>query len=273
MVKKDISIGLIIKNSIKSIIQDPGYILIYLLPLIISIFAMIHMWIAVGADLTNIIQKQNYQTGNFQDILFTMMVLGFIYVLLSFIVATISLGGLIKKVVIQEKGKKMSFNDAFRSGLETFPRLFVSNILGTLLIAVPIFGILGFVFFATTFQLLCLSMLVAIILFFPLIYIAIRFSFFAQICIIDELKPIACFKKSWSVTKGKVISIFVFILILISILIAITIPFMILNDIGVDYMSTIGNIINIIFFGPLYGIAFTLFYIRILKKEKPKKTI
>jgi len=57
-------------------------------------------------------------------------------------------------------------------------------------------------------------------------------------------------------------------LILIIIYIAITIPFTILGYSGIPYVSSIGSIVAVAFFGPLYGITLTLLYLKISGKQK-----
>jgi len=111
------------------------------------------------------------------------------------------------------------------------------------------------------------------ILVIPVLYIAIRLSLYPQACTLDGLGPIDCLKRSWQISKGNVILIFVTMLILIIIYIAITIPFTILSYSGLPYVSSIGTIIVVAFFGPLYSITLTLLYLKISGKQKRTGTM
>jgi hypothetical protein len=274
MVENDIDVGFIIKKAVKSIVHDPGYILLYLLPILVYIIAMIHMWLIVDVDPMAVSQNIQNQS-EFLNILIekspSIVAMGIVYGIVSLIVGTVAIAGLIKKAEVQETREKLGVSDALSFGLRVFPRLFAAMIIGILVIAGPIFAVLALLFFSVIYNiaaLVCLSSLLMLILVIPILYIGIRLSLYALACVIDDLGPIDCLKRSWQVSKGNVILIFVTMLILGIICIAIAIPFTILGYSGVPYISSIGNIIAVAFFGPLYGITLTLLYLKISGKQK-----
>jgi len=108
-----------------------------------------------------------------------------------------------------------------------------------------------------------------VVLVIPWIYIILRLSLYAQACVLDDLGPITCLKKSWHITKGNVLLIFVTMLILGIIAFAITVPFTMASYISpsTPFISSIGSLLVTIIFGPLSGITYTLIYLRITKKD------
>ena len=279
MVKNDIDVGFIIKKAVKSIVHDPGYILLYLLPILVYIIAMIHMWLIIGVDplaVSQNIQNQSEFLNILREKLPSMVVMGIVYGIVSIIVGTVAIAGLIKKVEVQETREKLDVSDALSFGLKIFPRLFAAMLIGILVIAGPFLAVFALLFFSMIHNivgLVCLSSLLMFILVIPVLYIAIRLSLYPQACTLDDLGPIDCLKRSWQISKGNVILIFVTMLILIIIYIAITIPFTILSYSGLPYVSSIGTIIVVAFFGPLYSITLTLLYLKISGKQKRTGTM
>jgi len=138
--------------------------------------------------------------------------------------------------------------------------------------------------------LICLSSGLLILLFIPLIYFIIRLCMFSQTCVIESVGPIDCLKRSWHITKGKVILLFVTGLILGIIAFAVMVPFIAINSvmtyssISFDQLSSgtlavapnpIGSLANFIgqllvqlLVTPVSLITLTLIYFGLVKKHK-----
>jgi len=91
-----------------------------------------------------------------------------------------------------------------------------------------------------------------------------------QTYVIENLSPIDCLKRSWIITKGNVLLIFVTAIILGIISIIISIPFIITSRVGVLFISTIGSFLSFIIMGPLNVIVFTLLYLILTRKTTTK---
>jgi membrane-anchored glycerophosphoryl diester phosphodiesterase (GDPDase) len=276
MEENDIDIGFLLKKAFKSIFHDPGYIALYLLPVVISLIFMSSMWLVIGADLLAISQSMQdpFEFIEFlKEKIWLLLGFGLIYLIVSLIVSIAVMAGIIKKVEVQETGGRISISEAFSSGFSKFIPLFAAVIIATLVIAGPFFGILVLLILgaiANIAALVCLSAFLLFIIFIPIIYFAIRLSLFAQACVLDNLGPIDCLKRSWHVTKGNVLLIFVTALILGIVYIVITIPFTVITRAfpSASFISSLGYQLALLIFGPLYIIVFTLLYLRLTKKEK-----
>ncbi len=289
MAENDVDVGLILKKAFKSIVQDPGYILLFLLPVLISIVFLGLFWLIIGVDLFTL--SQSYQNASeFMNMLQTsfglLIGIGIIYAILLIIVYVTVQAAAIKKVEAQEKGERLSVSEAFSRGLSVFPRLFAAVLLFALIIVAPIIGLVALAILGTVttiIPLVCLSMLLLFIIIIPLIYFSIRLSLYAQACVLENLGPIDCLKRSWHITKGSVLLIFVTGLILAIIAFAILAPFMAINfattfttltSTGVSYnpfgsiLYSIGQLVAQLIIGPVYLIAYTLIYLSLSNKQK-----
>lgn len=282
MAENDIDVGFLIKKAFKLIVHDPGYVLLYLLPILVYIVAMVHMHLVVGTELVTMFQNFASESSSFttqnsselfnvlRESLLIIIGLGILYTIIGLIAGTVSIGGLIKKAEMEENGQTMSTSDALSFGIHVFPRLFAAMIVGMLAVAGPIMGLLAFMILSMIYNILpvlCLSSLLMVVVGILWLYIGFRLSLYPLACVLDNLGPIESLKKSWYLSKGNVILIFVTALILMIIYIAITIPFMIVGNVGLPYASSVGYIVAMLFFGPLYGIVFTLLYIRLSRKK------
>jgi hypothetical protein len=276
MAENDIDVGFLMKESFRSILDDPGYILIYLLP-ILAIFAYnITLWLFIG-DLQNMvtrniqIQKPTVLIDMFQNQIIFIVISAIFFLIIIAILATISIAAIIKKVEIQKNNETIGVLDALSYGLKIFPRLFGAILFAVLIIGGPFILIsILMIFFAINNLVLgiCLTSLLLLVLGILYIYVILRLALFSIACVIDDLGPIDCFKKSWQVTKGNVILIFVTLLILGVISIAVNIPSIIMSNAGIPYASSIYNIISTIFLTPFYYITLTLLYMELTGKNK-----
>ena len=291
---EDIDIGLIIKKAFKSIIHDPGYITLFLLPMLISVVFGVIMWFLLDIDFQALTQASSDPTllaSVLQNNLWSLVGIGIFYIVVISVVSVTVHAATIKKVEAQEKGDKLSVSEAFSAALPMFPRLFGATFLFGLLIVLPILGLVGLMFFgiaANSTPLICLSSGLLILLFIPLIYFVIRLCLFSQTCVVENLGSVGCLKQSWKITKGNVILLFVTGLLLAIIAFAVMVPFIAINSamtyssISFDQLSSgtinsnpIGSLANFIgqllvqlFITPVSLITLTLVYFGLVKKHK-----
>lgn len=273
MVENDIDVGFLIKDAFKSIINDSSYIILFLLPVLIYIIAVVHMWF-VSSNLISLAQNfQNIQNPSaFLDTpVDRLLIIIIFYGIIVFILYTASIGGLIKKVDVQANGGRMSFLEAISFGFKEFPRLFAAMIFGVIILAGPFIGLLFLMITGANYNivaLIFLAIILLIIIIIPWVYIYLRLSLFMQVCVVENVGPIDCFKISWHITKGNVLLIFVTSLILGIISIVVGIPFTVIGRAGVPFISSIGNIVVFALIGPVSGITFTLLYLKITRRQK-----
>jgi hypothetical protein len=275
-VENDVDVGFLIKDAFKSIINDSSYIMLFLLPVLIYIIAVVHMWF-VSSDLISLAQNfQNIQNPSafldtLENRLLIITILIIFYGIIGIILYTASIGGLIKKVDVQANGGRMSFLDAISFGFKEFPRLFAAMIFGVIILAGPFIGLLFLMIIGANYNIVALiffTIILLIIIIIPWIYIYLRLSLFMQVCAVENVGPIDCFKISWHTTKGNVLLIFVTSLILGIISIIVGIPFTVIDQAGVPFISSIGNIVVFLLIGPVSGITFTLLYLKITRRQK-----
>lgn len=275
MGENDIDVGFLIKDAFKSIVGDPGYIVLFILPVLVYTIAMIHMWFLFGDTISALQNFQNIQnpeiiSDTIRDKIFVILGLAILYVIIGLIVYTISVSGTIKKAAVQESGGKLDVVGALSFGIKEFPRLFAAVILGLTVLIGPIIGffllmILGMI--SNIIGLICFSLLLLVIVGLIWIYIGIRLSLYIYACVIDNLGPIQCLERSWQVSKGNFTLIFVTGLILVIIGIIVDIPFTIISRAGLPFVSIIGGIVTLPFLGPLFSITFVFLYLKITRKQ------
>ncbi len=268
----DINIINLIKKAFRSMIDDPGYIILYLIPILINIIPIIYIWF-IFDDLQNLnytnLQNQQYIIGLFRDNIVLLIVIMIVYIFIYLIITTIITGGFIKKVDFQEKNEKIGIKDSISYGLRIFPRLFTAQIIGSIILFGPFVLLIFLSIFSALnkiWGLLCFSLLFILIIGILWIYIGIRISLYPYACVIDKKGPVECFKRSLELTKGNVLLIFALYLIVFAIYFIFIIPSNIFSYLEVSYIATLiyGLIIST-FFTPLFTLTFSLLYISLSK--------
>jgi len=268
----NINIVNLIKKAFRSMIDDPIYIILYLIPILINIIPISYIWLIFG-DLQNLkdttLQNQQDIISLFRDNIFLLIFIVIIYILFYLISTTIIAGGFIKKVEFQEKNEKIGIKDSIAYGLKIFPRLFTAQIIGSIILFGPFVLLIFLSIFSALNEiwgLLCFSLLFILIIGILWIYIGIRISLYPYACVIDKKGPIDCFKRSLEITKGNVLLIFALYLIVFVIYFIFIIPSNIFTYIGLPYIATlIYSLIISIFFTPLFTLTFTLLYMSLSK--------
>jgi len=164
----------------------------------------------------------------------------------------------------------MSFSEALSFSFNSFPRFFSAMLLWALILYGPLIGLILLMVLGVTSNLtglICLSTFLLIIICILIIYIYLRLALFMQACVIENISPVDSLKRSWIITKGNVILIFVTILIIGIIGLVITIPFTIASNAGVPFILPIGMFLNFIIMSPVQAIIFTLIYLKLIKKQ------
>ena len=85
-----------------------------------------------------------------------------------------------------------------------------------------------------------------------------------QACVIEDLGAIECLKRSWMVTKGNVLLIFVTVLIIGILGLIFTIPFTIAGNFGIPFISMIGMFVTFTIMGPVQVIILVSIVIQML---------
>jgi len=237
MANNDIDVGFLIKDAFKSIRRDFDYIYLFLLPLIIYIIAMVHVFFLIG-DIFSIGQnpQDSFQMfGLIQSNLFMLIVMAIIYGIVFLITYSVAIAGVIKKFESQEKNSQMYLSEAFSFGLNKLPRIFCATLLAYLIALGPLFGLLLLTYFGivtNSLGLIGLSVLLLLIVSIISIYVYCRVLLYMQTCVIEDLSVVECIKRSWTMTKGNALLIFITALILGVIGIAVAAPFMIVGNVG-----------------------------------------
>jgi hypothetical protein len=88
-----------------------------------------------------------------------------------------------------------------------------------------------------------------------------------QTCIIEDLGVVECIKRSWTMTKGNALLIFITALILGVIAIAVSAPFIIAGNVGgIPFIQMIGNFVAFGLIGPVQILTFTVLYFKLTRK-------
>lgn len=279
MSRKFIDIGLLIINAYRSIKNDKSYLIPFIMPIILILVAFFHFWYVLHDLVTFLLSYQYVQDPssiNFfisflnQNIL-TLVIMGFVYGFLILILYIIASSSIIKKYAIQRKGEILEINNAISYSFRNFPRIFATTLLAGLIIILPILLIIIPIFLGIingSMALVVIGLIIMLIVMIPLIYIGLKLSFFLQACIIEEIGPVESIKRSWAVTKGNLLRIFV-ISLLIGILGAIIgIPFTIAGSAGIISVQLIGSIVTYFIIWPISSIIFASLYIEITEPLK-----
>jgi|GEM_PF-1485293 len=302
MTENDIDVGSLIKKSFKSIRYDPGYIILFLpIVLMTIIFYVVIQLLFVNDFLTMIQSMQSSAltmtqssssfsefTNLIQEKIWILMVILIFYMISMIIISTAIYASVIKKVESEEKGEKITVSEAFSRGLPVFPRLLLATLLAVLIIGLPIIFLIGLIVLgvaSNVMALVCFSSLIMVLLIVPLIYFAFRLSLFAPACVVDDYSPVDSLKRSWRITKGNVLLIFATVLIVAIIAFVIMAPFIVINSVtsasqlqysGYTYNSIgsianlIGQVVVLFIIGPVSIIIYTLLYLKLSKKYTSK---
>jgi len=279
MPEKFIDIGLIITNTFRSIKNDKTYLTPFIMPLILIGIAFFHFWYMLG-DLFVIIQNYQY-TQDFsyvgflidflnQNIL-TLILMGVVYGFLLLVLFTIASSSIIKKYSTQRKGEILELRDAISYGIGNLPRILATTIVAGLIIISPIllFFVPIYLGIATgSMVLIGISSLILLIIIIPWIYVALRLSFYLQACVVEDLGPIESIKRSWTVTKGNLLKIFVLSILIVIIGLVVAIPFTIASYAGIMPAQFFGYIATYFVMWPLSSIAFASLYIELTEPPK-----
>lgn len=244
-----------IKKSFKALVDEPGFIGLYILPTLLLIISTIYPW----GGFENVVRMFFMEGGTSFFIKNIFWI--FIFFLFSIVLITIATAGIILKTEVREKGKYLGFSEAISQSITYIPQLFIVMVLAGLIIAGPLFAsILLFFIFPS------LAAVVSIIWIIPMIYIGIRLSLVSQVCVLEDLGPIDSLKTGWQVTKGEFWLIFtvVVIFILLNIplnLISYLIPFYLIR-------SILDSFIVPLILGSASTIALTLVYLGVSKKPE-----
>lgn len=240
-----------LKRSFKSLVEDPGFIGLYLLPFLSYVAVSLafiggltpEVHVAHPSELRALVVENIWRIAAYVVI----------YGAVSIVLGYAAYAGIILKASALERGSSMSFGDALRRGFGFVPKLFAASVLAGLIVVAPffIFMLLG-IFVSLV---LIVGMLIWIL---PMIYIGVRFLLYAQACVTEDLGPIECLKNAWGTAKGNFWSIFVIGLVFVVISGGISIA---TSLIPVGAAGWLGNTIIMLFVVPTSVIAFTFVYL------------
>lgn len=260
--EEEVDVIKILKKSFKSLVKEPGFILLYLLPFTIVCIAFVHFWTILGIGSEAVFVRFR-SFSEFVDFVKPLLVWIFVYGVGIVITMLAAQGAIISKAGAMERGQSMGLGDALARGVRCVPKLFAAAVLVLVIVAGPLFvslGLLssGIAAFAPLLALLGVILLLGWII--PMIYVGVRLSPVAQACVLEDLGPVGGIRECWRVTKGNFWLIFVTMFLL-------AIPSLLLNQI-----SHVGFLISMLVITPPGWIALTLLYLGI-KATKPKAEI
>jgi len=104
MANNDIDVGFLIKDAFKSVVDDPGYFALFLLPLIVYIVAMVHLWFIIGDifSLSQNLQNTEMITNLLRNNISFIIAIIIFYGIIGIIFYAVAMAGLIKKVDVQK---------------------------------------------------------------------------------------------------------------------------------------------------------------------------
>lgn len=257
---EDIEVVPILKRAFKSLVDEPGFVGLYLLPFTVLAIVFFHAWTAlnIAAAVKNISEIQSLLIENAVWII--------LYIGAFVILGLIAFAGIILKAKARENGKRIGFVKSIRKGSTYAPTLFLIFILVGIIIFGPFLGLilLEMMGLSIGIEAVMIIAIGAIIWLLPMIYLGVRLSLVVQACIIEDLGPVKSLKTSWRTTSGNFWLIFVTGLLLGIISIAITIiPRIISPTIG----QAIGSLIAGAIVGPAGLIAYTIIYLKLSERR------
>jgi len=255
----DVDIGNILKKSFHMVFHDIGYIATYSVPLIgmlLTLLLMDFLWI-------NPILITNPSAFDLSDFI---LAVG-IYTLIVLILSILSSIAVAIKVDREKRGTHISASNALREAMSHILSAIGATIISGIVVAGPLLSGVILIFYgliSENFVLAGMGALIMVITIIPFIYALLRLSLYIPACALDNLSAIECLKKSWHVTKGNVILLFVTFLIIS----VIAIPFSLLNNVFPQYQ--IGSLLTTLIVGPISGVTITLIYRDLTGKTEEK---
>lgn len=251
---EDVEVVSVLKKSFKALIDEPGFIALYILPLLVGILPIIYIFLSFEtANVGGAIYQVGIQAFVMQNIIW--IIIFFISVI---ILGLTALAAVILKAEARERGSFLSFLESLTQGIKYVPRIFAAGLISILILIGPFFAFVPLMMITPIIGIL--GMLIWIIL---MIYIVVRLLLFPQACIIEDIGPIDGLKKTWGVTKGNFWLIFVVIIIFVLISMPISIiPSFVSPLLG----QMIGSLVGGLIIGPATFIAYTLVYLAISKQ-------
>lgn len=266
MAEDEVEVVPVLKESFNFLRKDPEIIGLFLLTFITVMFHLVYTWLAYG----NLMATPFQMGPGTQGLQLSFVIEFIIYMAIAMIIGLFVYSAIILKVSARKEGERPGFLDSLIQSSPHIPSLFVAYLIFMALTFGPYFFFTGaiswFVISTGVYSTppiviwLLIGMLIWII---PMIYFAIRLSFFGPACVLEDLGPIDTLKKTWHVTKGNFWLLFAFFLILILISVAIIIPASHLGKIA-GLAASFGTMLII---GPTATVALTLLYSK-LKKTK-----
>lgn len=254
MPKGKVEIASTLKRSFRCLIEDPGFIGLYLLPAAVSAVASLLIFNTLISRL-HAIPTTGIRSWIASNI-WWIVGWGVAYGIALVVISLAAHAGVILKATARERGKGMSFSAALRGGFGFVPKLFVASVLMGLIIGTPF---LAFILLAILVSpIVIIGVLIWLL---PMIYIGVRLYLYAQACVIEDLGPVECLKRSWRTTKGNFWRIFATGLILAIIGGIISAAVNLIPIIG----SILGSLITTLFIAPATAIAFTLIYLSLAR--------
>ena len=229
---EDLDVISTLKKSFNIMLDDPGIIILYAFPAIISLIMSLHISSLFEGVMAGGVIAGSFRNPTYMAEITALLQVILIYTVISLIVGVIVMASVILKVGASENNTFIGFRDALSKGMVYFVPLIIADIIVGLIIAA------GF-----------------ILLIIPGIYFMVKLALFAPACVL-ETGNLRCIKRSWEITKGRFLKIFYIILIItiLSIVIGIGLP-----EVG----SSIAGLI----FGPIRTISMTLIYLEAKKAE------
>ncbi|HEC95855.1 MAG TPA: hypothetical protein ENI50_02410, partial [Euryarchaeota archaeon] len=257
MAEGDIDIGLIMKKAFQTVFHDVGYISIYFVPAMVGLIILLLMQYVSGFNSFLTFQNLQSSPTAMSDKMGLFIIMLFLYVVSIGVTGLVALAAATIKIDRYEKKTTIGAGEAFREGLAYFSSLLGAAIVAGLMIAAPlVLAILLMIIgvMSHAMSLIGIGALLLIVLIIPVIYIGLRLSLFAQACVLDNLGAVECVRKSWHVTKGNVLLLFVTGLILA----IITLPLSLLNNIAP--MLQIGTFLSTLIVGLISSATWALIH-------------
>lgn len=255
--KEEIDVIKILKRSFKSLIEEPGFIGLYLIPYVVILIAVVHVWLAFQTLDPAAVAR------TFINVWRGWIVWIIVYAIALLVLFISAQAAIILKAGARARGKVISVGEAFVRGIGYFPRLLVAGILAGLIVAGPIVLLmaLAIIFFmvpmgAAVAVVAVIGIMLWII---PMIYIAVRLALYAQACLLDDEGCVGCLKRSWGLTKGNFWLIFVTMLL-----------FWIISVV-IGLIPVVGSLVATLLVGPACIIAYTLIYLGLRKTRSIRK--
>ncbi len=266
----DVYIIPIIKKSFNWLLKDLTFVLLYLIPVLVTVIQNIHMKIVFGTTMFGgTTSGQNLQFFNFLSPMVGWMIF---YMVVSLILGLIVFAIVIQKVKFRIEGKKPNLTKAIRRSLSRLPTLFGSYILLMLLLVGPFIGFLGLIFYgikiaSATIPWVIIGVLGLLIWLLPMIYWGVRLSLFGPACIMEESGPIETLTRSWNLTANNFWLTFSLYVLFGIFYWVVSAPSSFWPFLGGWRVSLIVTVISLIIIAPANMIAVTLYYTSLKKGE------